>query len=197
MKTVRLGELLDGLVRSVSEAMHPGVRADDGLDQSLIARALRQTIAFYAGCLILCLGRPRDSNFIIDVCADQIDVNGSGYACLTIRCETGGRQIFGPVNSPAINEFDRFFYERYPVSTGTLAIVWGCSWNGQLSRDERISPLEVGLTTLRLRSFDWSRAGLLTNPLKAQSRGLMPLRYRYRWSQPHGTPCFASLRTLL
>jgi len=77
-----------------------------------------------------------------------------------------------------------------------LLLCLGCSWNGRPSRNRRISPLEVGLTTLRLPSFDSSRGGLPISPLKAQSRGLMPRRSRYRWSQRPGTPCFASHRTL-
>src|SRR5882757_3619741 len=94
-------------------------------------------------------------------------------------------------------EFDRFFCERYAVLAGTLAICLGYSWNGRRSRDIRISPLGVGLMTLRLPSYGSNHAGSLASPLKAQFRGLMPLRSRYRWSPPPGTPCFASLRTSL
>src|SRR5580692_9510763 len=77
---------------------------------------------------------------------------------------------------PQLTEIDGFFRGLYPVSAGTLAAYLGCSWNGRPSRDVRISPLEAGLTTLRLPSCDWSHAGLPTSPLRAPYRGLMPLR---------------------
>jgi hypothetical protein len=64
----------------------------------------------------------------------------------------------------------------WPLGPFAIAVCSGCSWNGRPSRYEQVSPLEVGLTTLRLPSYDLSRAGLLTNHLKAQSRGSMPLR---------------------
>ncbi len=96
----------------------------------------------------------------------------------------------------ATTEFDGVFRERYPMPAGTLVVCLGCSWNGRPNRDVWISPLEAGPTTLRPRSYDWSHAGLLTSPLQAPSRGLMPLRSRYRGSRPPGTPCFGLLRTL-
>jgi hypothetical protein len=50
--------------------------------------------------------------------------------------------------------------------------------------------------TLRLPSCDSGRAGLLNSRFKAQFAGQTPLRSRYRWSRPPGTPCFVLLRTL-
>jgi hypothetical protein len=46
MKAVCFGELLDGAVRFLSEATQPGMRPDDGLDQSLIAHDVWYNIAF-------------------------------------------------------------------------------------------------------------------------------------------------------
>src|SRR5260370_13329339 len=63
MKTVRLGELLDRLVGSFSEAMHPGVGTSDRLDQRIVARSFRYTVSFYRGCSIFCLDSPRNSYF--------------------------------------------------------------------------------------------------------------------------------------
>src|SRR6266404_6474274 len=42
--------------------------------------------------------------------------------------------------------------------------------------------------TLRLPSCDSGRAGLLNSRFKAQFAGQTPLRSRYRWSRPPGTP---------
>src|SRR5260370_11514208 len=65
MKPVLLGELFDRLVCSVAETIHPGRRANDGLDQALVARALRYTIVFHRGCCIFRLCRPRNSEFVV------------------------------------------------------------------------------------------------------------------------------------
>src|SRR5260370_19844565 len=65
MKPVLLGELFDRLVCSVAETIHPGMRANDGLDQALVARDFRYTIVFHRGSCIFRLCRPRNSEFVV------------------------------------------------------------------------------------------------------------------------------------
>src|ERR1700724_106717 len=60
----RLGESFDGLMRPVSEGMHPGMSANDGLDQTVVVRTVRRTIAIYCGCSVLGFGSPRNSDFL-------------------------------------------------------------------------------------------------------------------------------------
>ena len=56
MKAVRLGQCLDGFIRSVSEAMRPGMSANHGLDQTFVARAFRCIIVFHhASCVSFAL----------------------------------------------------------------------------------------------------------------------------------------------
>jgi len=43
--------------------MHPGVCANDGLDQTLVVRSFRYNASFYCGCYVL-LGRPCNSDFL-------------------------------------------------------------------------------------------------------------------------------------
>src|SRR6266404_5586655 len=64
MKMVGFGEHFDGLVRSVLEALHPDMSANDGLDQTLVARAFRFAIASRHGCGILRPARPRNSDLL-------------------------------------------------------------------------------------------------------------------------------------
>src|ERR1700730_13493137 len=103
MKPVLLGEVFDRFLCSVAEAIHPGMRANDGLDQALVVRGFRCTIFFYRGCFIFRLCRPRNSEFLVlpipvggtsgryqEVIAgddDALDaLNGSGYpAGLSLR----------------------------------------------------------------------------------------------------------------
>src|SRR6202048_2356630 len=111
MKPVLLGELFDRLICSVAETIHPGMRANDGLDQALVARDFRYTLVFDRGCCILRLGRPRNSEFLVrpipvggssgryqEVIAgddDALDVsNGSGRPVglsLLLMCFEGGK----------------------------------------------------------------------------------------------------------
>src|ERR1700738_3435693 len=65
MKPVLLGELFDRLICSVAETIHPGMRANDGLDQALVARDFRYTVVFHRGCCIFRLCRPRNSEFLV------------------------------------------------------------------------------------------------------------------------------------
>jgi hypothetical protein len=111
MKPVLLGELFDRLICPVAETIHPGVRANDGLDQALVARDFRYTIVLHRGCCIFRLCRPRNSEFLVrpisvggtngryqEVIAgddDAIDVfNGSGRTVglsLLVMCFEGGK----------------------------------------------------------------------------------------------------------
>src|SRR4051812_5912992 len=50
-------------MRAIAEQMHPGVRANDGLHQTLVVRSFRYDASFYGGCYIL-LGRPCNSDFL-------------------------------------------------------------------------------------------------------------------------------------
>src|ERR1700676_1011281 len=65
MKPVCLGELFDRLICSVAETIHPGMRANDGLDQAFVACDFRYTIVFHRGCCIFRLCRPRNSDFLV------------------------------------------------------------------------------------------------------------------------------------
>src|SRR5882672_7561496 len=65
MKTVRFRELFDGLISSLLETMNPGVRANNGLDQAFVAGDFRYITVFHrASGSILCLCRPRNSDFV-------------------------------------------------------------------------------------------------------------------------------------
>ena len=41
VKSVLAGKLFDRLIYSVAKTIHPGMRANDGLDQALVARDFR------------------------------------------------------------------------------------------------------------------------------------------------------------
>src|SRR3984957_6661066 len=73
MKPVLLSELFDRLICSVAETVHPGMRANNGLDQAFVARDFRYTIVFHRGCCIFRLCRPRNSEFL----ARPIPVGGT------------------------------------------------------------------------------------------------------------------------
>ncbi len=53
VQIIGLGELFDGLMRSISKCLDPDMRANDGLDQSLIARIFWYENAFDRSCNIL------------------------------------------------------------------------------------------------------------------------------------------------
>jgi hypothetical protein len=74
MKPVCLGERLDGLVRSVAEALRPGMGANDGLEQTLIGGAFRAALAFHNGCSTLRPAGPSNSDFP----SDTISTGGTG-----------------------------------------------------------------------------------------------------------------------
>ena len=65
MKPILLGELFNRLICSLAEAIHPGMRANNGLDQALVARGFRYAIVFYRGWCIFRLCRPRNSEFLV------------------------------------------------------------------------------------------------------------------------------------
>src|ERR1700722_9953331 len=65
MEPVRVGELFDRLICSVAKTIHPGMRANDGLDQSLVARDFWYTIVFHRGCCVFRRCRPRNSEFLV------------------------------------------------------------------------------------------------------------------------------------
>src|ERR1700730_10714457 len=65
MKPVLLGELFDRFICSVAQTIRPGMRANDGLDQALVARDFRYTIVFHRGCYIFRLCRPRNSELLV------------------------------------------------------------------------------------------------------------------------------------
>src|SRR6202035_435643 len=111
MKPVLLGELFDRLICSVAETIHPGMRANDGLDQALVARDVRCTIVLHRGCCIFRPCRPRNSESLVrpisvggtsgryqEVIAgdnDALDLsNGSGRTVglsLLLMCFEGGK----------------------------------------------------------------------------------------------------------
>ena len=64
MQAVCLSERLDGFMRAFPKGMHPGVSANDGLNQTLVVRSFRDRIGFHFGRRIPRFGRPRNSKFL-------------------------------------------------------------------------------------------------------------------------------------
>jgi len=77
MQAVCFSERLDGFMRAFPKGMHPGVSANDGLDQTLVVRSFRCRMGFHFGRWIPRSGSPRNSDFM----GGAISVGGSsrGY----------------------------------------------------------------------------------------------------------------------
>jgi hypothetical protein len=63
-KAVGFGQRLNGLVSTVAEVLHPGMSANDGLDQTLVACWILRTFVLHHGCSSRCLASPRNSDLL-------------------------------------------------------------------------------------------------------------------------------------